>query len=89
MKIKFNCELVAIIPVAFESSVGETVEYKEVYLVNENDEGRLEMLKFNTKVVLDPIAVAELASGNINKVDIEVEVDNNGERKPKLLSLKK
>jgi len=81
MIIKFNSELVAIIPVAFENVEGETVSYNELFLVNENDEGRKEMLKFNSKLDISKLSTPK-------NVDIEVDIDNTGERKPKLLSIK-
>lgn len=81
MKVFYECELVAIIPVEFTSGVGETVSYNELYFVNEEDSGSKQMLKFNSKMGVATLAVP-------SKVLVEVDFDSTGKSKPKLLSVK-
>lgn len=81
MKVFFECELVAKIPVTFTArDSGDLVSYTELYFVNEDDEGKKQMLKFNSK------GFDEVELGDVN---IEVDVDPTGKQKPKLTSVTK
>jgi len=78
MKVFYECDLVAFVPKSFEDNTGQTVSYNEAYLLNEDSEGKPEMIILNTKLDLKPLV------GHSGQ--LEVEVDSTGKRKPRLIS---
>lgn len=82
MKVFFDVEVLAVISKAFTSNEGEDVSYKEVYMLNINEDGSREVFHFNSKA---PTITS--ADEGVTGV-AEVEVDAQGVKKPRLIGFK-
>jgi len=81
MKVLYKAaELVAIEPKHFTDKAGVEVEYNEAYFRIEDENGVPFVIKVNSKAV-GP--ANERQTGTL-----ELDIDNEGTRKPKLLSFK-
>jgi len=78
MQVFYEVTLVAFLPKSFEDKEGVTVSYNECYFVNEDDEGKRDMIILNTKI--------DLSQLEGSKGHLEVEIDSSGKRKPRLVS---
>jgi len=81
MLVKYNAaELVAIAPKGFTDKDGVEVEYNECYFRIEDEDGVPFVVVLNSKAVKPD---QERHTGTL-----EVDIDNEGKRKPKLVSFK-
>lgn len=81
MKVFFDVEVLAVVEKGFTDKEGLEVSYKEAYFLNETDEGVRTVLKFNSKL-------SDLSSFESKSAIIEVDVDESGRNKPRLVGIK-
>lgn len=82
MKVFYEVEVIAVVPVSFTSGIGETVEYNEVHLLNVNEDGGASVLKFNSKS--PDFSVSLKGKSGVAEIDVDI----TGKNKPKLLGIK-
>lgn len=81
MKVFYEVSVLAVLSKSFEKD-GDTVEYKEVYFLNETDDVR-DVIRVTTGVNT-PISQKDEGTDGVAEFDFDV----TGRNKPKLISFK-